>query len=242
MDKNQIIHIASEVVVISGLAIYFKLQTNSLSTQVEELKKRIITQEQLIEEFKNSLDEHSIVISKQEQLLKQCLKNQTQAQSYKQKSRSPKENVGIVWDSDNDSSYFPEKSVKQLKKVYQPSEQKLDPPINKVRVRPPIVEERRFENDRVRVRHPIVEERRVENDRVRVRPPVVEEKRVENDRDRVRPPIIENLDENDRDRVRSPIIENLDEELQNELLELEDNSENSESEIIEIDTSLKKKA
>ena len=204
MDQKQIIHIASEVVVISGLAMYFKLKTTSLSTQVEELKKRIITQEQLIEEFKNKLDEHSLLFFKQEQLLKQCLKNQTQVSSYKQKSRSPKEKVGIVWDSDNDSSYFPEK----------------------ISVKP-----------RVKVRPQIVEEKRVEN--VRVRPQVVEEKRVENVRVR---PLVENLDESQRNRVGPPIIENLDEELQNELLELEKNdSEHSDSEIIEIDTSLKKK-
>ena len=226
MDQKQIIHIASEVVVISGLAIYFKLKTSSLSTQVEELKKRIITQEQLIEDFKNRLDEHSLLFFKQEQLLKQCLKNQTQA--YKQKSRSPKE-IGIVWDSDNDSSYFPEKSVKS-KKVS--SEQKLSPPINKVReVRPKVVEEKRVEN--VRVRPQVVEEKRVENIRVR--------HRVAEERNRVGPPIIENLDEQ-RNRVVPP-VENLDEELENELLELEKpDSEHSDSEIIEIDTSLKKKA
>ena len=226
MDQKQLIHIASEVVVISGLAIYFKLKTNSLSTQVEELKKRIITQEQLIEEFKNRLDDHSLLFSKQEQLLKQCLKNQTQASSYnpygrtksdKQKSRSPIE-IGIVWDSDNDSSYFPEKSVKS-KKVS--SEQKLSPPINRVRgiIRPQVVEEKRVEN--VRVRHRVAEE--------------------DLQRNRVGPPIIENLDEQ-RNRVGPP-LENLDEELQNELLELEKHdSEHSDSEIIEIDTSLKKKA
>ena len=226
MDQKQIIHIASEVVVISGLAIYFKLKTNSLSTQVEELKKRIITQEQLIEDFKNRLDDHSLLFSKQEQLLKQCLKNQTQASSHspygrtksdKQKSRSPKE-IGIVWDSDNDSSYFPEKSVKS-KKVS--TEQKLSPPINRVRgvIRPQVVEEKRVEN--VRVRHRVVEE--------------------DLQRNRVGPPIIENLDEQ-RNRVGPP-LENLDEELENELLELErPDSEHSDSEIIEIDTSLKKKA
>ena len=230
MDQKQIIHIASEVVVISGLAIYFKMKTNSLSTQVDELKNRIITQEQLIEELKNKLDEHSLLFFKQEQLIKQCIKNQNQSLSYKQKSRSPKEKVGIVWDSDNDSSFFPEKiSVKQSKK-YPSSEQKLEPPINKLRVRPQ--ETPSGIGNRI--------------DRVKVKPPVVEEKnRVEIDRVKVRPPNVENLDENDRDKV-NPIIENLDEELQNELLELEESkkktdSEHSDSEIIEIDTSLKKK-
>ena len=229
MDQKQIIHIASEVVVISGLAIYFKLKTNSLSNHVDELKKRIITQEQLIEEFKNTLDEHSLLFSKQEILIKQL---QHQLQNHKQKSRPvsiPKQKVGIVWDSETDSSYFPEEReiIKSstraqggiVKNLYPPIEQKVEPPIERNRAR-------QTEQKVVRT---------IEKNRVKQPESPVERNRVK----QAESPV-------ERNRV-PPIIENLDEELQNELLELEESkkktdSENSDSEIIEIDTSLKKKA
>ena len=203
MDQKQIIHIASEVVVISGLAIYFKMKTSSLSMQVEELKRRLITQEQLIEEFKNRMDEQSLMISKQDQMLtslmiKQSFQAQMQPQP-KQKNRSvpSKQNVGIVWDSESD--YQPTTQKQQrLKRVHveQPMERK---PVERKPLEQPI--ERKPVD-----RKPL--EQQVEK-------PVEEPSESEED---------------------------LDNELENELMELETQKQSDEeSEIIEIDNSLKKK-
>ena len=62
MDKKQIIHIASEVVVISGFAIYFQLKNNSLSKEIQDLKNDFYDQQDLIKEMK-------IELKRQEQLL-----------------------------------------------------------------------------------------------------------------------------------------------------------------------------
>ena len=188
MDQKQIIHIASEAVVISGLAIYFKMKTNSLTAQVDELKRRLITQEQIIEEFKNRMDDQSLMISKQDQLLRSLMIKQSQVQAQiqlKKRESRPKQKVGIVWDSETDST-FPEEEKDSRQRLRQ-IEKRVEKPIEK---------------------------------------PVVKQ---------VAPP-----SENEEEE------ENLDEELANELFELqaveEQKDSDAESEIIEIDTSLKKKA
>ena len=217
MEQKQIIHIATEVVVISGLAIYFKLKTNSLTTQVEELKKRLITQEQLIEEFKNRLDEQSLFLTKQDKLLtslmiKQSLQPQAQPQvHYKQKSRSvPKQKVFL--DSETDSTYFQEEK-------HSPS------------LRPPKIVQ---QAQRLR---PRVEEQLQKTEQPRERQP---ERPIQKPRQIAPPSVHSENDTAERDE------EDLDQELEKELFELQtvedQKHSDTESEIIEIDTSLKKKA
>ena len=70
MDKKQIIHIASEVVVISGLAVYFKLKNNSLMKMIEELENKLETQQESINEFQTrfstqeyELHRHELILS-----------------------------------------------------------------------------------------------------------------------------------------------------------------------------------
>lgn len=211
MEQKQIIHIATEVVVISGLAIYFKLKTNSLSSQVDELKKRLITQEQLIEEFRNRLDEQSLLLSNQDKLLtslmiKQSLQPQVQAQVHSKSRSVPKQKVGIVWDSETD--FQTENSPRNAK-----------------------AQSHRLRETRPHIKKQTVKQREHPIERQSERQPV---RHLEQP---IKSPSVQSEREGD---------ENLDEELANELFELQtienEKHSDSESEIIEIDTSLKKKA
>ena len=48
-NKQQIIHIVSEVVVISGITIYFFNKTRNLSNHIQQLENKIEQQGQIIQ-------------------------------------------------------------------------------------------------------------------------------------------------------------------------------------------------
>ena len=233
MEQKQIIHIASEVVVISGLAIYFKLKTNSLSTQIDELKKRLATQEQLVEEFRNRLDEQTFLISKQEQLLTSFMLKQSQAIKPQKSIRTvPRQNLGIVWDSD-DSEYIREDKPSQRKKHTEPInidrrhvEQQIERPLKKQ-------VEKQIERPLKRQVEQPLERPIKKHDEQQIERPI--KKEVEQPLER---PLKNQVEIQVEQQVEEE--EDLDDELENELRELQKQSD-SESEIIEIDTSLKKK-
>jgi hypothetical protein len=73
MERKQIIHIASEVVVISGLAIYFKLKTNSLSETIEKLKEQLETQDEMIVQLESKANSLEKLLHKHDQLISSLL-------------------------------------------------------------------------------------------------------------------------------------------------------------------------
>lgn len=211
MDKKQIIHIASEVVVISGLAVYFKLKNNSLMKMIEELENKLETQQESINEFQMRFSTQEYELRRHELILSSLVT----------KARNMEE--------DDIEEYH-----------YEPVLPKRTKPQVVHRVQPQ-VEKKKTEK---RIEHQ-VESKKSEK---RIEPQVEKkktEKRIEPQVERkiTHVPIVETADEESEE-------ENLDEEILNELNELIQGSparpkieeKEEEEEIIEIDTSLKKKA
>lgn len=191
MDKNQIIHIASEAVVISGLTIYFQLKTNSLLTKIEELQNRIDSQDELIKEFINRFTKQEYQVRQHEYVLKSLSK--------------PQKQVSLEEEEEDDIAYY-----------------RNSAPVKK----PKSVERKRRVSIETKRAEPQVELKRTEQEAK------VELKRVEPKKVKLPSPPHSHVDETEED---------LDEEILNELNELTE-AHSEEDEIIEIDTSLKKKA
>jgi|688.fasta_scaffold00094_28 hypothetical protein len=199
MDKKQIIHIASEVVVISGLAVYFKLKNNSLMKMIEELENKLETQQESINEFQTRFSTQEYELRRHELVLSSLVA----------KARNMKDDI---------EEYH-----------YEPIQTKRTKPQVGSRIQPQVVQ---------RVQ-PQVERKRTEK-RIETQP---ERKKTEK---RIEPQVERNVPIVETDSEE----ENLDEEILNELNELVQGSparpkieeKEEEEEIIEIDTSLKKKA
>lgn len=56
MNRNQMIHIATEVAVLTGLTMYFSAKNRTLLSYVEDLAQRLEAHESIIEEMKNEID------------------------------------------------------------------------------------------------------------------------------------------------------------------------------------------
>jgi|LakMenE18May11ns_1017448.scaffolds.fasta_scaffold9957298_11 hypothetical protein len=78
MERKEIIHIASEVVVISGLAIYFKLKNNSLLSMIEKLKERLDSQDELVEQLESRLHSQEQLLNKHDQVISSLLLKSTE--------------------------------------------------------------------------------------------------------------------------------------------------------------------
>jgi uncharacterized coiled-coil protein SlyX len=208
MDKKQIIHIASEVVVISGLAVYFKLKNNSLMKMIEELENKLETQQESINEFQTRFSTQEYELHRHELILSSLVA----------KARNMKE--------DNIEEYH-----------YEPIQTKRTKPQVGSRIQPQVVQRVQPQPQGERKKT----EKRIETQGERKKT----EKRIEPQAERkiTHAPIVETVDEESEE-------ENLDEEILNELNELVQGSparpkieeKEEEEEIIEIDTSLKKKA
>ena len=55
IGKQQIIHIASEVVIITGISIYFQLKVRNLNNAIERLENKIEQQDQVIQNHEQLL-------------------------------------------------------------------------------------------------------------------------------------------------------------------------------------------
>lgn len=184
MDKKQIIHIASEVVVISGLAVYFKLKNNSLMKMIEELENKLETQQESINEFQTRFSTQEYELHRHELILSSLV-------------AKVRESSARNMEEDDIEEYHYE-------------------PILPKRTKPQV-------GSRIQ---PQSESKKTEK---RIQPQ--SESKINH------VPTVENVDEESEE-------ENLDEEILNELNELVQGSParpKIEEEIIEIDTSLKKK-
>ena len=223
MERKQIIHIASEVVVISGLAIYFKLKTNALSSMIEKLKEQLETQEEMIGQLESKANSQEKLLNKHDQIISSLLFAKS-----KPKQSQPVEEY----------QYMP--IPQKAKNKHSSTKREVHPPTKEERVLERVLERARESHyptkERARESHPTKEER--VRERVRESHPTKEERVLE--RAHSPPSKDEDLDED------------LDEQILNELNELNNMSPVNEShksessdedeEIIEIDTSLKKKA
>jgi hypothetical protein len=212
MDKKQIIHIASEVVVISGLAVYFKLKNNSLMKMIEELENKLETQQESINEFQTRFSTQEYELHRHELILSSLV-----AKVRESSARNMEE------DDIEEYHYepiLPKRTKTQVGSRIQPqseskkTEKRIQPQSESKKT------EKRIETQGERKKT----EKRIE--------PQVEKKIIH-------VPIVETADDESEE-------ENLDEQILNELNELVQGSparpKIEEEEIIEIDTSLKKKA
>jgi hypothetical protein len=226
MDKKQIIHIAGESVIILGLATYFKLKNDSLLSKIQDLEKRVDSNERIIEQFENRMILEEKIINKHEQMISQLLlkkkntdENDTEDYEYiphrriEQKQNKPRSTV----ESKQKIQFIPHS-------LYRHSNESRETPIS------------RHSNES---RETPISRHSNESRETPISRHSREVKLRENETKR-----------ETRTKINSPILspqhsENLDEEILNELNELSENEnenelENEEVEI-EIDTSLKKK-
>lgn len=55
INRNQMIHVATEVVVLAGLTMYFSSKNKTLLSYIEDLSQRLEAHETVIEEMKNEI-------------------------------------------------------------------------------------------------------------------------------------------------------------------------------------------
>ena len=122
INKQQIIHIVSELVIITGISIYFNSKVKKLANHIETLENKIIQQEQ--------------VIQNHEQLLLRLMNNfeimnvnVTNIQKSFQQNNNNEENIKtktkLKNNKKNKSSYSDDKKEEELLKNTTPSLQTI---------------------------------------------------------------------------------------------------------------------
>lgn len=240
MDKKQIIHIASEVVIISGLAIYFKLKNDSLLLRIQDLEERVNDYEKVSSE---NTDKYMLLFEHHNQFKLKMEKKLNNFEQILTNLTSPK--TKYVEESDDNEEYIPRQKVVREKVNTRLSRNKEDEN-EEFKLRGKQVRENKLnESKQNQVR---LNETNRENQlrgRLNELNNQVRENRL-NETNQIRENRL-HIRLKTEEPVCSPKrTENLDEEILNELNELSENevldSKTENDDIIEeIDTSLKKK-
>lgn len=95
IDTKQIIHIASEVVIIGGIAAFFLNKTNSLSDQIEELSCKLQQQNDVIQQQNEIIQNHDNLILKLLNTVNSLAQENEKSKRNQQCSVEPPKNIQL---------------------------------------------------------------------------------------------------------------------------------------------------
>jgi uncharacterized coiled-coil protein SlyX len=95
IDTKQIIHIASEVVIIGGITAFFINKTNTLSDQIEELSCKLQQQNDVIQQQNEIIQNHDNIILKLLNTVNILVQENEKAKDQQQCSIQPPKNISI---------------------------------------------------------------------------------------------------------------------------------------------------
>lgn len=95
IDTKQIIHIASEVVIIGGITAYFINKTNSLSDQIEELSCKLQQQNDVIQQQNEIIQNHDNLILKLLNTVNSLVQENEKSKRNQQCSVQPPKNIPL---------------------------------------------------------------------------------------------------------------------------------------------------